>query len=114
MENVQFWLTIIIEILTGLSIAIPLAIALVNNVKSLFKEKKWNELVKKTLEFMATAEQKYSDGADKKVLVMSMVKTAAEQIGYDFNAESEAKISDLIDSICDAAKVINTKVEEKK
>jgi hypothetical protein len=30
------------------------------------------------------------------------------------DAEAETKISDLIDSVCEASKVINTKIEESK
>lgn len=112
MENILLWLDIIIGILSGLSIAIPLIIALFNTIKNLVKEKKWNELVQMTLEFMTEAEQKYSDGADKKVLVLAMIQNSADQIGYSLDDESEAKISELIDNICDASKILNTKKEE--
>ena len=112
MENVLLWLDIIIGVLTGLSIAIPLGVTLYNTVKNLIQEKKWNELVKLTLGFMTEAEQKYTDGADKKALVLAMIQKSATQIGYNLDAEAEGKISDLIDSICDAARIINTKIEE--
>ena len=112
MDNVLLWLDIIIGVLSGLSIAIPLIITLSNTIKNLIKEKKWNELVQMTLEFMVEAEQKYSDGADKKVLVLAMIQSSANQIGYNLDNESEAKISELIDSICDASKIINTKIEK--
>lgn len=115
MENINMWLEIIIEVLTGLTVAIPLVVTLYNTIKNLIKEKKWAELVKKTLEFMTAVENKYSNGADKKTLVMAMIRESAEQIGYNLDAESETKISELIDSICDASRVINSpKVEEAK
>ena len=114
MENVQLWLNIVIEIMTGLTIIIPLVITLVNYIKKLMQEKKWNELVKITLDYMIEAEKKYSNGTDKKTLVIAMVQKSAEQIGYNFDVESETKISNLIDSFCDAAKIINTKVIEEK
>ena len=63
---------------------------------------------------MAEAEKKYSEGEDKKALVLAMVQKGATQIGYDFDTEAETKISELIDSICDASKIINTKIEESK
>lgn len=112
MENVLLWLDVIIGILSGLSVAIPLAITLYNTIKKLIKEKKWDELVQMTLEFMVDAEQKYSNGSDKKTLVLAMVQNSAKQIGYSWDNESEAKISELINSICDASKIINAKIEE--
>ena len=112
MENILFWLDIIIGVLSGLSIAIPLVVTLYKTIKNLIQEKKWNELVKMTLGFMTEVEKKYTDGADKKALVLAMVQKGATQIGYSLDAESETKISNLIDSICDAAKIINTKVAE--
>ena len=114
MENVLLWLDIIIGVLSGLSIAIPLGITLYKTIAKLVKEKKWNELVEMTLEFMTEAEQKYSNGEDRKVLVLAMVQRSASQIGYNLDAEAETKISDLINSICDAAKIINAKTEESK
>lgn len=114
MENVLLWLDIIIGVLSGLSVAIPLGITLYKTIKNLIQEKKWNELVKITLAFMQEAEQKYSKGEDKKILVMALVKGGAEKIGYDWNTEAETKISELIDSICEASKIINTKIEESK
>lgn len=112
MENVLFWLDIIIGVLSGLSIAIPLGITLYKTIKNLIQEKKWNEIVKMTLGFMTEAEQKYSDGADKKALVLALIQKSAAQIGYNLDAEAETKISNLIDSICDASRIINTKIEE--
>lgn len=112
MEDILFWLDIIIGVLSGLSVAIPLVVTLYKTIKNLIQEKKWNEIVKMTLEFMTEAEQKYSDGADKKALVLALIQKSAAQIGYNLDAETEAKISSLIDSICEASKIINTKIEE--
>ena len=111
MENVLFWLDIIIGVLTGLSVAIPLVITLYKTIKNLIQEKKWDELVKMTLGFMTEVEQKYINGADKKALVLAMIQKSAVQIGYNLDTESETKISNLIDSICDAARIINTPTE---
>ena len=114
MDNILFWLDVIIGVLTGLSVAIPIGITLYKTIKNLIQEKKWNELVKMTLGFMTEVEAKYIDGADKKALVLAMIQKSASQIGFNLDNESEAKISDLIDSICDAARIINTKLEESK
>lgn len=114
MENILVWLDIIIGVLSGLSIAIPLGITLYKTIKDLIQEKKWKELVELTLGFMTEAEQKYSDGADKKALVLALVQKSANQIGYNLDAESETKISELIDKICEASRIINTKIEESK
>ena len=114
MENVLIWLDIIIGVLSGLSVAIPLGVTLYKTIKNLIQEKKWNEIIKLTLEFMVEAEQRYSDGADKKTLVLAMIQKSVNQIGYNLDAESETKISELIDRICEASKIINTKIEESK
>ena len=113
MENVLLWLDIIIGVLSGLSVAIPLGVTLYKTVKNLIQEKKWNELVKLVLGFMQEAEQKYSKGEDKKVLVMALAKSGAEKIGYNWNAETETKISEFIDSTCEASKILNSKVKEE-
>lgn len=112
MENILLWLDIIIGVLSGLSVAIPLGITLYQTIKNLIQEKKWKELVELTLGFMTEAEQKYSDGADKKDLVLALVHKSANQIGYNLDTESETKLSELIDKICEASKIINAEIKE--
>lgn len=102
------WINIVIAVLSGLATAIPLVIKLVEYVKKAIKEKNWNEIVKLTMSYMKTAETKFTDGATRKEWVISMVKTSASGIEYDLDETAIAKISDMIDSICEAAKIINS------
>lgn len=101
------WINVIISILSGISVCIPLAISLANFVQKVADEKKWNILVSNVLQLMMNAEQDYEHGAEKKEYVMNAIKTIAEQIGYNFDAEAEMKVSKMIDEICDMAKVVN-------
>lgn len=106
------WVQLITAILAGLATAIPLVVKLVNVVQAAVKEKNWNQLLKMTMDYMAQAEKNISSGAERKEWVMSMVKTSAATINYDLTPEDEAKLSDLIDAICDASKIINNNDEK--
>ena len=106
MEAVE-WINTIISILSGIAVCIPLVISLINFVKKVADEKKWNILVSNVLQLIMNAEQDYEHGADKKEYVMNAIKTIAEQISYNFDAEAEMKVSKMIDEICDMAKVVN-------
>jgi hypothetical protein len=108
------WLNIVISILSGIAAVIPLVIKLVEYVKKSIKEKNWNEIVKIALDYMKTAETKFTDGATRKEWVIAMVKTSAKGVDYDLDDTAIAKLSDMIDKICDAAKVINTTIEDKE
>lgn len=109
------WVKMIIDFLAGLAIVIPLVMKLADTIKMSTKEKNWNTLLKMTIDYMKTAETKFADGATRKEWVMAMVQTSAATINYDLDDVSLAKISDLIDSICSAADIINgraTVIEE--
>lgn len=108
------WIKFVIAILSGLAIAIPLVIKLVEYVKKAVKEKNWNEVVKLIMDYMKIAEKKFTDGATRKEWVIAMVKTSAAGIEYDLDDVAIAKISDMIDNICDAAKIINTSAGKDK
>ena len=101
------WVKMICEIMSGLVVLIPLMVKLKEYVKTATKEKNWNELMRLTIEYMKTAEEKFTDGATRKEWVLAMIRTSAASINYDLDDAAIAKISDLIDSICDASKVIN-------
>lgn len=104
------WVKMICEIMSGLVVLIPLVVKLIEYVKAATKEKNWNELMRLTIEYMKTAEEKFSDGATRKEWVLGMIRTSAASINYDLDDAALAKISDLIDSICDASKVINKEI----
>jgi hypothetical protein len=66
-------LELIIEILAGLLVVIPLVAKLIEYVKKSTLEKNWNNLIRLLLNLMATAEEKFDNGADRKQWVIAMV-----------------------------------------
>lgn len=109
----NYWIQIIISILTGMSILIPLTIKLVNVVKQASLEKNWNLLIKMAMEYMVEAEKNIATGAERKKWVISMVIASAANINYPLTNEDIQKVEDLVDSICDASKVINADTSNK-
>lgn len=106
MEVVE-WINVIISILSGIAVCIPLVLSLISFVKKVADEKRWNVLVSNVLQLMMNAEKDYEYGAEKKEYVMNAIKTIANQIGYNFDAKAENKVSEMIDEICKMAKVVN-------
>ena len=103
----NYWVQIAISILSGIAVAIPLIIKLVNVVKDSVKEKNWNLLMKMTMDYMTEAEKNIASGAERKEWVMSMVIASAANINYTMTDDDVKKIEDLIDAICDASKILN-------
>lgn len=103
----NYWIQIVISILSGIAVAIPLIIKLVEVVKKATKEKNWNLLLKMTMDYMTEAEKNIASGAERKEWVMSMVIASAANINYPMTDDDVKKIEDLIDAICDASKIIN-------
>ena len=103
----NYWIRIAISILSGIAVAIPLIIKLVNVVKDSVKEKNWNLLMKMTMDYMTEAEKNIASGAERKEWVMSMVIASAANINYPMTDDDVKKIEDLIDAICDASKILN-------
>lgn len=97
---------IIVSILSGIAACIPLVVQLVKYVKKAIEEKNWNQLVKLIMNLMEEAEKKFETGAEKKEWVMMAIKSAADTINYDIDYDA---VSDLIDSLCSMAKVVNGK-----
>ena len=112
--DIMNWVQIIVAILGGIATAIPLVIKFVDVVKKSVKEKNWNQLVKMTMDYMTQAEKNFESGAERKEWVMSMVKTSAATINYTMTDDDILKISDLIDAICDASKIINNEIDKEK
>ena len=110
----NYWIQIAISILSGIAVAIPLIIKLVNVVKDSVKEKNWNLLIKMTMNYMTEAEKNIVSGAERKQWVMSMVIASASNINYPMTDEDVKKIEDLIDAICDASKILNNSEERNK
>ena len=104
MENINFWVEIIVALLTGLVAVIPVVIKLIDVVKKAAKEKNWKAVVQLVLSLMKEAEQNYTDGAEKKIYVLSSIKTMESTLEYDID---EQAIGELIDAIVAATKKIN-------
>lgn len=105
------WINYAISILSGLAVAIPLVIKLVEYVQKSIKEKNWNKLLDLVMKLMSEAETKFETGADKKEWVLAMVKASADTINYDIDINA---VGDLIDSLCDMANVVNAPVQENE
>ena len=103
----NYWIQIAISILSGIAVAIPLIIKLVNVVKDATRSKNWNLLIKMTMDYMTEAEKNIASGAERKEWVMSMVIASAANINYPMTDDDVKKIEDLIDAICDASKILN-------
>lgn len=101
------WVQLITAIFAGLATAIPLVMKLADTIKKATKEKNWNLLLKMAMNYMTEAEKNIASGAERKEWVLSMVKASAVNINYDLTEEDIQKLSDLIDAICDASKIIN-------
>ena len=101
------WVDIVVSILSGLAVCIPLVVQLVNVVRASVKEKNWSQIVAIVLDLMKEAETLFSDGATKKAYVMASVESAAKSINYNYDEVAKQKVSDMIDAICETAKVVN-------
>ena len=106
MEN---WYEIIISIFSGLAVAIPLVIKLVEYVQKAIKEKNWKDLLELVTNLMKEAEEKFDNGTDRKEWCLMMVKASADTINYDIDLE---QVSNLIDSLCAMSRVVNAPKEE--
>ena len=104
MEQFNFWIQAIISILSGVAVLVPLMIKLIQFIQAGVKEKNWSQVLKLVMNLMADAEEKFETGAEKKEWVMGQLKALASTINYDVDWDV---ISDMIDRICDASKVIN-------
>lgn len=98
------WINYVVSILSGLAVAIPLVVKLVEYVKKAVKEKNWSQVLKLVMNLMTEAEKKFETGAEKKEWVLAMIKASADSINYDIDTNA---ISELIDSLCDMSKAVN-------
>lgn len=101
MDNV---VEIIVAILVGLGISIPVVASLIKSVRQNVKEKRWDLLTKKAIDFMITAEENFRTGAVKKDWVLSMLRKAADQESLPFD---EDKVGAMIDAMVELSKQIN-------
>lgn len=102
-------LELLIEILGSLVVIIPLVIKLVEYVKKSALEKNWSNLIRLLLNLIATAEEKFDNGADRKQWVIAMVQASANTINYPI---SEQELSKLIDNLVELTKKVNVAIPE--
>jgi hypothetical protein len=103
------WLEYVAAIVTGLTVAIPLVIKLVEYVQKAVKEKNWNAVLTIVMNYMTIAEEKFDNGAERKEWVMAMVAESAKTINYDIDLNV---IDALIDSLCGMSKLVNVKLDK--
>lgn len=100
----EYYVNAIIAILTGLVTAIPLVVQLVKYVKEAIKGKNYSSVIALVLSLMVEAEEKYSEGAQKKEYVIAAIKSMEKTLNYDIDEEA---IGAMIDSVIDITKKIN-------
>ena len=108
------WYELIAAVCAGLSVTIPLVHKLIVYVQKAAKEKNWSVIVDLAIDHMKVAEEMFDSGAERKEWVIAMVQTSATSIEFDLDTAALAKISSLIDTICDASKIINTEVSQNE
>lgn len=97
-------LQIIVQILTTLVTLVPMVYALVKFIVMAIKEKNWNNLLSLVLSLCVEAEEQFTNGADKKQWVMSMVKSSLTSINYEIDDET---LSALIDNLIALTNKVN-------
>lgn len=100
----EYYVNAIIAILTGLVTAIPLVVQLVKYVQEAIKGKNYSNVMALVLNLMVEAEEKYSEGAQKKEYVIAAIKSMEKTLNYDIDEEA---IGAMIDSVIDITKKIN-------
>lgn len=103
----MMWLDNILAIVVGLAFCIPLVIAVVNKAQEAIQERNWNTLLKMVMAFMVEAEKAFDNGYERKEFVMGQLDAAAAVANYVLTAETRARISDMIDSLCEMAHSVN-------
>lgn len=103
------WFELLAEVLVGLTIVLPLVLKLVEAVRDNVKEKNWDKILAETLKLMTEAEKQFTEGAAKKAWVMAGVRTIAASLEYNYDAVAEQKVSDMIDAMIEASKILNKK-----
>ena len=106
--NMDF-IKLIISALPGIAAVITLVYQLVKYIRQTVKEKRWPELMNVVMSYMERAETMFVNGADKKEWVMAMIKATADTAKYEIDMDA---ISEMIDSMCDMSKVVNSPAEK--
>lgn len=102
------WVKYICAILAGISTCIPLAIKLVEAVRTAVREKNWRKVVLFVLDRMKEAEDKFDTGEERKEWVIMCVKAAADTFEYDVDLDAVAQ---MIDAFAEMSKAVNAPTE---
>lgn len=98
------WAKWICAILTGMASCIPLAIKLIEAVRTAAKERNWQRVMSFVLERMKEAERKFSTGTERKEWVLTCVKASADTFNYDIDVQA---VADMIDALTDMSRTVN-------
>lgn len=102
------WMKLIASVLSGLIVCIPLVRRVVALAKEAqHAEESWAPVMKIVLELMKDAEKLFEDGPSRKEYVMNAIQKTAVYVDYAIDMEI---ISQMIDDICEASKVVNATV----
>lgn len=97
-------INIIISIISGIAVCIPLVVKLVQYVRAAVQERNWSAMVSLVLQLMQQAEQDYKTGAERKQYVIDSIVAVQDTLNFLVDL---AVVSQMIDAICAASKVIN-------
>lgn len=114
MEQVLSWIKLGITVLSTLAVIIPLGYKLYKTINEIVQEKQWDRLMSLVISYMIEAENLMIKGEDKKKYVLSLIANTAKQVGYEIKDGDMEKISQLIDEICSATKLINLESKEQQ
>jgi len=100
---------LIVAVLAGLVTAIPLVYKLIQYVKLAAKNNEWGDIVNLIVMYMKDAEMLFEDGDSRKDYVMTKISESSSIVDCPIDMHV---ISDLIDKLCDMAKVVNNNHHE--
>lgn len=101
------YIQLIVLVFAALAVLIPLGVKLYRTSRELVREKNWPRLVTALSKYMEEAERLFEEGADRKVWVLSMIQSTAEQLDYTLTEADMKNLGDLIDTLIEMTKVVN-------
>ena len=108
------YIQLIVLVFAALAVLIPLGVKLYRTSRDLVREKNWPRLVAALSKYMEEAERLFEEGADRKVWVLSMIQSTAEQLDYTLTETDMKNLGDLIDTLIEMTKVVNVDGNEEE
>lgn len=109
--NIVEILNLTASIIAGIAVCLPLVLKLIQYVKEAAKGKDYQKLIKLTMKFCEEAELLFGTGQERKAWVLHRVEEIAKVMNIEVDMDA---ISQLIDDICEASKIINVKTTDGK